>query len=412
MLRPFSLLLILAGITLATAAYSSSEDNDSWEEPLWVRIKRHGYGGTKSSPRYTGKVYLSPQELNQISGGGGGGGGNYGSGAASGGPISRGYSPRPKSYAGKGQQKAPAQSYAGGSPGGSPGESYGGGSAEGSYSPGPASQYTYAPRRANSPLYGGIHGPQTDEEALKFDSHLTRSMIADVIASSTGRKLYPGHGGVIQAAIQSRRNVQFYDVPSARDAGEPLTIEVGSSPVSQLKLRFKSASSPLAVEQDHESLPGSVRETSSEEEPHRLIHTVSRPIYQEVHEVIKPFRRVTQEIQPVQEDIQTIVAKGDEVQGVQAGSVQLEEGAETPTAVIQGSSGAPVSAPTSGPYGASGQRAGGLVPSKPSYGPGYGPAKPTGYSGPVQQKEIQVPVQQVQIPYARRAAARRARARA
>ena len=37
---------------------------------------------------------------------------------------------------------------------------------------------------------------------------------------------------------------------------------------------------------------------------------MKKPIIQEVHEVITPFRKITQEIQPVQEEIQTIVARG------------------------------------------------------------------------------------------------------
>ncbi len=57
--------------------------------------------------------------------------------------------------------------------------------------------------------------------------------------------------------------------------------------------------------------PGEVQQTSSEDEPHRLIHEVTKPIIQEVREVITPFRRVIQEIKPVQEEIQTIVARGE-----------------------------------------------------------------------------------------------------
>jgi len=36
-------------------------------------------------------------------------------------------------------------------------------------------------------------------------------------------------------------------------------------------------------------------------------HTVTKPIFQEVREVITPYRKITQEVQPVQEEIRTIV---------------------------------------------------------------------------------------------------------
>ncbi len=55
--------------------------------------------------------------------------------------------------------------------------------------------------------------------------------------------------------------------------------------------------------------------TSSEEEAHKVVHEVLRPVIQELREVITPYRRVVQEIQPVVETVNTIVAKGERVQG-------------------------------------------------------------------------------------------------
>ena len=49
-----------------------------------------------------------------------------------------------------------------------------------------------------------------------------------------------------------------------------------------------------------------LQETSSEDEPHRLVHTVTKPIIQEVHEVISPFRKVIQEIRPLQEEVSSM----------------------------------------------------------------------------------------------------------
>ena len=45
------------------------------------------------------------------------------------------------------------------------------------------------------------------------------------------------------------------------------------------------------------------------DEPHVLKHTVKKPVYQEVNEIITPYRRITQEIKPVQEEIETLVAR-------------------------------------------------------------------------------------------------------
>ncbi|XP_054160845.1 keratin, type II cytoskeletal 1-like [Oppia nitens] len=120
-----------------------------------------------------------------------------------------------------------------------------------------------------------------------------------------------GHsGGIIQAAIHTRHQIDFKDVPSS-GAVNPATIEVGSSSVP-LNILFRSSSSNLNVQQDHQGGGGDTQRSQSEDEPHRLIHEVSKPIIQEVREVITPFRKIVQEIQPVQEEIQTIVARGQQ----------------------------------------------------------------------------------------------------
>ena len=115
-------------------------------------------------------------------------------------------------------------------------------------------------------------------------------------------------GGVVPAAIHSRHSVQYYDVPSSGYV-QPTTVEVGASSVP-LNILFRSASSNLNVQQYHEGAKGGYQETNSEDEPHYLRHTVKKPIIQEVREVISPYRKITQEIKPVQEEIQTIVARG------------------------------------------------------------------------------------------------------
>ena len=114
-------------------------------------------------------------------------------------------------------------------------------------------------------------------------------------------------GGVISAAIQTRHNIEYKDVPSGGNI-QPAMIEVGASPIP-VNILFRSASSNLNVLQQHQGAGGDTQESQSEDEPHMLKHTVTKPIIQEVREVISPFRKITQEIQPVQEEINTIVAR-------------------------------------------------------------------------------------------------------
>lgn len=123
-------------------------------------------------------------------------------------------------------------------------------------------------------------------------------------------------GGTIHAAIQTRHNIEFKDVPSTGGNIQPTLVEVGASAIP-LNILFRSASSSLNVQQQHQSSQGDTQESSSEDEPHRLIHSVTKPIIQEVHELITPFRKITQEIQPVQEEIQTIVSRNVDGTGQQ-----------------------------------------------------------------------------------------------
>lgn len=76
-----------------------------------------------------------------------------------------------------------------------------------------------------------------------------------------------------------------------------------------INMIFRSQSSALNVKQEHQSAAGSNQESQSEDEPHILKHTVKKPIYQEVYEVITPYRKITQEIKPVEEEIKTLIAK-------------------------------------------------------------------------------------------------------
>lgn len=115
----------------------------------------------------------------------------------------------------------------------------------------------------------------------------------------------------IQAAVQTKHTVEMKPVDIPFEDIEPQVIEVEGGALP-LEIHFKSSSSRIRVHQTHQaSGAGEVEQTSSEEEPHRLIHEVKKPIIQEVREIITPYRKVVQEIQPVMEEIHTIVAKGE-----------------------------------------------------------------------------------------------------
>lgn len=121
---------------------------------------------------------------------------------------------------------------------------------------------------------------------------------------------YGGSTGPINAAVISRRTVEVRPVPSQREQAQPQIIDVdgGDLPVV---INFRSASSRLVVKQSHQPGSGDVQETRSEDQPHLLKHEVTRPIIQEVREVILPYRRVVQEIRPVEEQVKTIVSKDE-----------------------------------------------------------------------------------------------------
>lgn len=117
----------------------------------------------------------------------------------------------------------------------------------------------------------------------------------------------------VSAAIHSTRTVEYKAVPYSDEPLVPQVVEVEASEIP-LNIHFKSRSSTIQVSQSHTpGEPGTVEQTSSQDEPSRVIHEVNKPIVQEVREVIQPYRQVTQEVQPVIEQIHTVVARGEGV---------------------------------------------------------------------------------------------------
>ena len=91
---------------------------------------------------------------------------------------------------------------------------------------------------------------------------------------------------------------------------EPKIIEVPSSkPVLPIVFNFRTRSSPIVTTQTHYKLPESspkVQYFETNEPPQYYSHVVHKPIYQDVREIILPYRILMQEIKPVQEIRETI----------------------------------------------------------------------------------------------------------
>lgn len=138
------------------------------------------------------------------------------------------------------------------------------------------------------------------------------------------RGVYTGYApytGPVNAAIETYRTHQVIDVPTSQEVIAPSTLIVEPN-VMPVNIEFRSQSSPVNVDQVHiPGRPGIVKETQSEEEADILRHEVVKPVIQEVRETIVPFRRITQEILPVQEQVHTLVAQGQRQQ-VLAGVVE------------------------------------------------------------------------------------------
>lgn len=75
-------------------------------------------------------------------------------------------------------------------------------------------------------------------------------------------------------------------------------------PAQAVDVHYKSQSAPLNIQHTHIPAPKPELQLSrSEEEPHRLVHEIIRPVIQDVREIIQPYRRIVQEIRPVQETV-------------------------------------------------------------------------------------------------------------
>src|SRR5699024_6718428 len=90
----------------------------------------------------------------------------------------------------------------------------------------------------------------------------------------------------------------------------PKTILVDGGDQTSVNLDFRSSSTRLNVMQDHSTQSfNKVHQMQTHEEPVKLVLNITKPVIQEVNEVIIPYRNIKQEIQPVKEYIETTVMK-------------------------------------------------------------------------------------------------------
>ena len=124
-----------------------------------------------------------------------------------------------------------------------------------------------------------------------------------------------GHNEPLAAAIKSMRTVEVKELQDDYQNAEPQVIDIAPSALP-IVINFRTSASAIKIHQTHErGEPQEVQQTQSEDEPQFLKHQVTKPVIQEVHEIIMPYRKIIQEIRPVEEQIKTIVARGKERSG-------------------------------------------------------------------------------------------------
>lgn len=126
--------------------------------------------------------------------------------------------------------------------------------------------------------------------------------------SNSANDLMPNHHSVILPVNRTHRvKTVDYVTNQSSDLIGPRIIDVDVSSVP-IVLHFKSYSSPIKVKQIHRPSIAEQIETTDEDAPQIIRHLVTKPIIQEIREIITPYRRIIQDIQPVQEVVHTIVA--------------------------------------------------------------------------------------------------------
>ncbi|XP_054160413.1 uncharacterized protein LOC128958558 [Oppia nitens] len=120
---------------------------------------------------------------------------------------------------------------------------------------------------------------------------------------------YGGGSHSIELPVKSKHDLEVIPIHSEQeDHSTYVDVPGGVLPVY---LTFKTQSSPVYVKQQHRGTKGSYQKSDSHDEPHKLVHEVVKPVIQELREIITPYRKVVQVIQPVKEEVLTKVHKGE-----------------------------------------------------------------------------------------------------
>ena len=113
----------------------------------------------------------------------------------------------------------------------------------------------------------------------------------------------------IELPVKSKHDLEIIKSEShEEDSQTYVDVPGGVLPVYML---FKTQSSPVYVKQEHRGTKGSYQKSDSYDEPHKLVHEVVKPVIQELKEIITPYRKVVQVIEPVKEERLTKVHKGE-----------------------------------------------------------------------------------------------------
>ena len=98
-------------------------------------------------------------------------------------------------------------------------------------------------------------------------------------------------------AVHTRQRVNYIPTPSSGYAAPtPVGLDAQSPPIS---LNYRTFSAPISIQHVHVPGQGSFRASSSQDPPHVRVHTVQKPIIQQLQEVIIPQRQVRQQVLPV-----------------------------------------------------------------------------------------------------------------
>ncbi|KAH9398053.1 hypothetical protein TYRP_019429 [Tyrophagus putrescentiae] len=132
-------------------------------------------------------------------------------------------------------------------------------------------------------------------------------------------------------AVHTRQSVAYIPTASSGYAAPTAVAIDGQAP--PLAIQYRTFSSPVSINHVHVPGQGSFRATASVDPAHVRVHTVTKPIVQQLNEIVVPRRLIRQQILPVQEQVQTIVARQAPV-AVRAAPVAFA--AAAPVALIGG----------------------------------------------------------------------------